>query len=77
VKRWERARPFTPIAEVMIIDRVRGVLVLAMQEPAVAERLVGEGAVPETSTPEELAQLIRVEIKRWAKAVQMSGAKLD
>jgi len=60
-----------------IIDRVRGVLVLAMQEPAVAERLVGEGAVPETSTPEELAQLIRVEIKRWAKAVQMSGAKLD
>jgi tripartite-type tricarboxylate transporter receptor subunit TctC len=60
-----------------IVERVRGVLVQAMQEPAIAERLIGEGAVPETSTPEDLAQLIRVEIKRWAKAVQLSGAKLD
>lgn len=60
-----------------IVERVRGVLVQAMQEPAIAERLIGEGAVPETSTPEELAQLIRGEIKRWAKAVQLSGAKLD
>lgn len=60
-----------------IIDRVRGVLVQAMQDPSIAERLNGEGAVPETSTPEELAQLIRADLRRWAKAVQLSGAKLD
>ena len=60
-----------------IIDKVRAALVQALRTPAVTERLNGEGAAPEPSTPEELAKLIRDDIQRWARAVRISGAKLD
>ena len=60
-----------------IIDKVRAALVQALRTPAVTERLNGEGAAPETSTPEELGKLIRDDLQRWAKAVRISGAKLD
>jgi len=36
--------------------------------------LIAEGAAPEPTTPEELARLIRSDIKTWAKAVEISGA---
>lgn len=58
-----------------IVDKVRSALVTAMQVPAVTERLNAEGAVPETTTPEEMRQLIAEDLKRWAKAVEVSGAK--
>jgi tripartite-type tricarboxylate transporter receptor subunit TctC len=60
-----------------IIDIIRAALIKAMTAPAVLERLLAEGAAPEPTTPEELGKLISTDIKRWAKAVQISGAKLD
>ena len=60
-----------------IIDKVRAALVQALRTPAVTDRLNGEGAAPEPSTPEELAKLIRDDLQRWARAVRISGAKLD
>jgi tripartite-type tricarboxylate transporter receptor subunit TctC len=60
-----------------IIDTTRASLIKAITAPPVSERLLAEGALPEPSTPEELGKLIHGDIKRWAKAVQMSGAKLD
>ncbi len=60
-----------------IIDKVRNALAQAMQTPAVTERLNAEGAVPEPTTPEELLKLIKSDRRLWAKAVEISGAKLD
>lgn len=60
-----------------IIDIIRASLIKAMAARPVLERLLAEGAAPETTTPEEFGKLINIDIKRWAKAVQISGAKLD
>ena len=43
----------------------------------VKERLAAQGAEPISSTPEEFAAKIRDDLKKWARVVQVSGAKLD
>lgn len=60
-----------------VIDKVRNALAQAIQAPPVTERLNAEGAVPEPTTPEELLKLIRSDRRVWARAVEISGAKLD
>ena len=57
-----------------IIDIIRAFLIKTISEPPVSDRLLGEGAAPEPTTPEEFAKLIRADIKTWAKAVEISGA---
>jgi len=64
----------TPAA---IVEKLRGVLVATLETPEVRKRLLDEGAVPETSTPEGLAKFIRAEITLWEKAVKVSGAKVE
>ena len=64
----------TPAA---IIQRVHGALVKAMETPAVRDKLLAEGAAPESSTPEELRAFMREEIVKWSKAVKLAGAKID
>lgn len=61
----------------LVIDVIRGSLIKAMSAPAVRKRLLAEGAAPEPTTPEELGKLISIDLKRWARAVQISGARLD
>ena len=60
-----------------IIDQVRAALIKAMDTPQVRERLLAEGANPESTTPEELAAYIRTEIAKWARAVKASGVRVD
>lgn len=60
-----------------IIERVHSALVKAMERPQVRDRLLAEGAAPESSSPEELRVFIRDEIAKWAKAVKLAGAKID
>lgn len=60
-----------------IVEQVRGALIKAMNATVVAERLLAEGAAPESSTAEEFARMIRADIKQWGKAVEVSGAKLN
>ena len=64
----------TPAA---IVQRVNAALTKALAAPSVRERLLAEGAAPESSTPDELRVFIRDEIAKWAKAVKLAGAKLD
>ena len=59
------------------IDKLQGAVVVAMRTPLIIERLNAEGAAPEPTTPEALRKLIEVDSQRWAKAVKISGAKLD
>ena len=45
--------------------------------PEVAERLSREGATPMGGTPAEFGALIDRELRKWAQAVRVSGAKAD
>ena len=45
--------------------------------PEVQQRFVGQGIDLASSTPERFAQLIKIEIPKWAKVVKDSGAKVD
>ncbi len=60
-----------------IVEKLRGGVVATLETPEIRKRLLDEGAVPETSTPEGLANFIRTEITLWEKAVKVSGAKID
>jgi tripartite-type tricarboxylate transporter receptor subunit TctC len=60
-----------------IVDRLHAELVKAINSSEVRGRLTDEGADIETTTPDALAQFVRGEMDKWAKAVKVSGAKLD
>ena len=49
----------------------------ALADPALKEALLARGAQATPSSPEQLAKHIEVELARWGKAVERSGAKLD
>jgi tripartite-type tricarboxylate transporter receptor subunit TctC len=48
-----------------------------MQAPDIRERFSQQGIDPETSTPEQFAQLIRDEYARWTKVIRTSGIKVE
>jgi tripartite-type tricarboxylate transporter receptor subunit TctC len=69
------AAPFgTPAA---IIDKLNAELSLALKDPELRERLLGQGFEVRTSTPEQLGQYIRSEIRKWSGIVKESGVKPD
>ena len=45
--------------------------------PEVRDRLLGMGATPMGSTPEELELVIRTESAKWRKVIEISGAKAE
>ena len=60
-----------------IIDKVHAGVVKALQSPEVKDRLVGDGAEPVGSTPEQFAAFIRVEIAKWGKVIKAAGIKAE
>ena len=60
-----------------IIARLNAEILRILSLPDVRERLSSQGADPVGGTPGEFAALIRGEIQKWAKVVQVSGAKVD
>ena len=48
-----------------------------LTDPAVKERLVGMGATPTTSTPDDFAKLLDNEVKKNTEAVKRAGVKID
>ena len=58
-----------------IIETLRTALVKTITESPISDRLLAEGAAPEPSTPEQFAALIRADMKTWARAVALTGAK--
>lgn len=64
----------TPAA---VVNRVQQETAKALASPAIKEKLQAQGAIPSGNTPQEFAQLIDAEIKKWADVVKASGAKVD
>jgi tripartite-type tricarboxylate transporter receptor subunit TctC len=57
----------TPPETVAALNRaVRAVVAT----PAVSERLAASGAVPMTSTPQDLAALVRQDTEKWGKLIR-------
>jgi len=60
-----------------VISRLNREIVKAMSLADVRERFSQQGADPESSTPEQFAQLIRDEVARWGKVIRSAGIKVD
>ena len=60
-----------------IVDRLNRVVVTALGRPELNQRIDEMGAVAAPSTPEDMASFMHAEIAKWAKVVQVSGAKVD
>ncbi|MEO8656391.1 MAG: tripartite tricarboxylate transporter substrate-binding protein [Ramlibacter sp.] len=64
----------TPAA---IIARQNAEIAQVLGQADLRAQYGGVGLEPLTSTPEQLAQLIRTETVTWTKVIKESGAKLD
>ncbi len=60
-----------------VIARLNREIVKTMSLPDVRERFSQQGADPESSTPEQFAQLIRDEVARWGKVIRNAGIKVE
>jgi tripartite-type tricarboxylate transporter receptor subunit TctC len=49
----------------------------AVADPAVAEKLIGQGAVPQASTPKELQALIDKDLARYGKIIRDKGLRAE
>ena len=60
-----------------ILEKIHDAVAKIVRQPDIRDKLIGLGAEPALSTPDEFAALIKSEIVKWAKVVKDSGAKLD
>ena len=60
-----------------IVNRLNSEIVDIMRAPDMRERLISQGAEPQTSTPEQFAAYIKSEIAKWAKIVRDSGVAMQ
>jgi len=56
-----------------IIERLNGVLMTFIALPETQDKMNGLAITPRTSTPDELAQFIPAEIRKWAQVVKDAG----
>ncbi len=60
-----------------IISRLNGEIVKAFKNPTVVEQLNRLGASAHTTSPEQFAALIKVEIAKWGKVIKSAGIKVE
>jgi len=60
-----------------IVARVNAEVVRILRLPQVRDQLTAQGADIVGNTPEQFGEWIRVEIKKWAEVIRVSGAKVD
>ena len=61
----------------VVITRLNTEVVRMLQQAEVRERMLQQGAEPAPNSPAEFTALIRNDIARWAKVIQVSGTKAD
>ena len=60
-----------------VVKTLHATLSKAITSADFVKRFTADGVIPEPSTPEELATLIRNDIPRWAEMAKRTGVKLD
>jgi tripartite-type tricarboxylate transporter receptor subunit TctC len=60
-----------------IVARLNQAVTQALQTPAMLEVLRGQAALPEPTTPQELAALVREEQEAWGRVVRLGNIRLD
>jgi tripartite-type tricarboxylate transporter receptor subunit TctC len=60
-----------------IVDRLQSEIAKILQEPDVKERYDKLGAEPVGNTPADFDAYCRSELARWARVVELSGAKVE
>ena len=60
-----------------VINRLNRTIAKIVHSPDVSEKLAAQGAEPIGDTPAEFGAYLRAEVAKWAKVVQVSGAKID
>jgi tripartite-type tricarboxylate transporter receptor subunit TctC len=60
-----------------VVRKLNADIVTVLRMPDVKERLAGLGADVVASSPEEFAQLMRVEMDKWGKIVKAANIKMD
>jgi tripartite-type tricarboxylate transporter receptor subunit TctC len=69
---------FAPAAtQRTILARLHADLVRAIESTELHERMTGLGVDPITSTPDQLAEYSRTEIKKWGKVARDAGVKVE
>jgi tripartite-type tricarboxylate transporter receptor subunit TctC len=58
-----------------VIDRLSRDSIAAIQNPEINAKLTSQGVEPETLTPNQLGEKIRIETARWGKVVNAAGLK--
>jgi len=59
------------------VERLSAAAQKAVAGDDLKQRMLGQGLEPVGNTSEQFARLIRIELPKWAKVVQASGAKVD
>jgi tripartite-type tricarboxylate transporter receptor subunit TctC len=60
-----------------IVSRIQQEAAKSLSTPAIKEKLLAQGAIPGGNTPQQFADFINAEHKKWAQVVKASGAKVD
>ena len=60
-----------------MIAKLNADMARAFADPALRERLLGQGAEPAPGTPAEFGAFVRAEKTKWAAVIQRAGIKPD
>ncbi len=60
-----------------IVNRLHAEVARVLRIPEVRDQLTSQGADIVANAPDEFSAWIRVEVKKWAEVVRVSGAKID
>jgi len=60
-----------------IVKKINAAVDKALGQPDTLSRLISDGSVPLAATPEQFAQFVKAEAKRWGDAVRSSGVKVE
>ena len=60
-----------------IVTRLHDELIRILNLPDIRARIIGDGAEPVGSSPEDFRQFMLADLAKWAKLVKESGAKLE
>ena len=60
-----------------VVNRLQQEVTKALNNPAINEKMLSQGAIPSGNSQAQFAALIESEHKKWAQVVKVSGARVD